>query len=112
MATSSGRDASGGGRVRLLFRSAAGRMRRRGVERLTAAPATERMIEGLHRAAVGLAEVTSEVSAYAGLLEEKMGELRARTAARRSAGSPNRFSTAPYRGQAGPQEAINHQISP
>lgn len=91
-------------------------MRRRGVERLTAAPATERMtermIEGLHRAAVGLAEVTSEVSAYAGLLEEKTGELRARASARRSAGSPNRFSTAPHLGQAGTHEAINHQISP
>ncbi len=91
-------------------------MRRRRAEHLAAVPTTdrmtERMIEGLHRAAVGLAEVTSEVSAYAGLLEEKTGELLARTSARRAAGSPNRFSTAPYLGQADTREAINHQISP
>ncbi|GIH74384.1 hypothetical protein [Planobispora longispora] len=55
------------------------RLRRRGVERLAAAPATEKVVDGLHRAAAGLVEVTSEVNAYAGLLEEKTGELRSKT---------------------------------
>ncbi|GAA3444244.1 hypothetical protein [Planomonospora venezuelensis] len=67
------------GRRARFFRAAVERLRRRGAERLAAAPATERVVEGLHRAATGLAEATSEVSAYAGLLEEKTGELRART---------------------------------
>lgn len=58
-------------------------LRRRGVERIVGAPATERVVERLHRAATGLAEVTSDVSAYAGLLEEKAGELHDRTRSRR-----------------------------
>ncbi|WP_433252043.1 hypothetical protein ACQPYK_07080 [Streptosporangium sp. CA-135522] len=76
------RGTSGTGRIRLL-RAAIERLRRRGVRRIAGAPVTDRMVEGLHRAAAGLAEVTSEVSAYAGLLEEKTGELHARTRARR-----------------------------
>ncbi|MET8332454.1 hypothetical protein ABZV14_08125 [Streptosporangium canum] len=76
------RGTPGSGRIRLL-RAAIGRLRHRGAERIAGAPATGRVVEGLHRAATGLAEVTSEVSAYAGLLEEKTGELHARTRARR-----------------------------
>ncbi|GGS91367.1 hypothetical protein GCM10010156_57100 [Planobispora rosea] len=71
------------GRIRLLLGRTVERLRRRGVERLAAAPATEKMVDGLHRAATGLVEVTSEVNAYAGLLEEKADELRARTRTRR-----------------------------
>jgi hypothetical protein len=76
------------GRLRLLLRTAFDRLRRRGAERLAAAPATEKVVGGLHRAAAGLAEVTSEVNAYAGLLEEKTGELRDKTRGRgKSTGS-------------------------
>lgn len=95
MDTSSERGTPDRKSVRLLL-LAAWRMRRRKVRHLAEVPAAERVIEGLHRATVGLAEVTSEVSAYAGLLEEKTGELRARTAARRSPRSPDGFSTASY----------------
>ncbi|GAA2888547.1 hypothetical protein GCM10010517_52550 [Streptosporangium fragile] len=85
------------------------RLRRRGVERITTAPATERVVVGLHRAATGLVEVTSEVNAYAGLLEEKTGELQARTRARRT-GSPNRFSTARAGGAPTAQERPNRRM--
>ncbi|MBG0827968.1 hypothetical protein HS041_09330 [Planomonospora sp. ID67723] len=79
-----GREGNGGeGRLHLLLRTAAERLGRRGAERLAAAPATEKVVGGLHRAATGLAEVTSEVNAYAELLEEKADELRARTRTRR-----------------------------
>jgi hypothetical protein len=71
------------GRMRRLLVRAVERARRRGVERLTGAPATEKVVGRLHRAASGLAEITSEVNAYAGLLEEKTGELRAKTRAAR-----------------------------
>jgi hypothetical protein len=78
--------------MRRLVRQAAERVRRRGMERITSAPATERVVGGLHRAASGLAEITSEVNAYAGLLEEKTGELRARTRAARHT-PPEKLST-------------------
>ncbi|WP_157250580.1 hypothetical protein [Nonomuraea typhae] len=55
------------------------RVRERGVERLTTTPAARRVAGRLHRAASGLAAVTAEVDAYAGLLEEKAGELHDRT---------------------------------
>ncbi|NRQ40748.1 hypothetical protein HII36_54425 [Nonomuraea sp. NN258] len=58
------------------------RLRRGGVARLAAAPAMERLAGRLHRAASNLAEVTSEVSAYADLLEEKAGDLHHRTKSR------------------------------
>lgn len=75
-------------RVRSFFarpavRSFFARLRNRGVDRLAAAPATERVVGRLHRAATNLAAVTSEVDAYAGLLEEKAEELHDRTRARR-----------------------------
>lgn len=66
------------------LRPFAARLRRKSVDRLAAAPATERVVGKLHRAATNLVEVTSEVNAYAGLLEEKTGELRDRTRARQS----------------------------
>ncbi|MGV9772266.1 hypothetical protein [Streptosporangium sp. NPDC003464] len=81
------RGTPGSGRIRLL-RTAIGRLRHRGAERIAGAPATGRVVAGLHRAAAGLAEVASEVSAYAGLLEEKAGELHARTRARRDPTGP------------------------
>ncbi|MFF5211452.1 hypothetical protein [Streptosporangium sp. NPDC000396] len=71
-------------RTRLHLRAAVERLRRHGVEHIASAPATEKVLRSLHRAATGLAEVASEVSAYAGLLEEKTGELQARTRARRN----------------------------
>ncbi|GAA2642952.1 MULTISPECIES: hypothetical protein [Nonomuraea] len=55
------------------------RFRRRWVARLAAAPATSWTVGRLHRAAANLVEVTAEVNAYAGLLEEKAEELRDRT---------------------------------
>ncbi|WP_084963664.1 hypothetical protein [Thermoactinospora rubra] len=73
------------GRLRRTLRPLFDRLRRRGVERIVAAPATERVVGRLHRAAANLAEVTSEVSAYAELLEEKTGELHDRTRARKKA---------------------------
>lgn len=85
MAKSFRRRAPGTGRIGLLLQAKVERLRRRGVERITASPATEKAVGSLHRAATGLAEVTSEVNAYAGLLEEKTGELQAKTRARRDA---------------------------
>lgn len=67
----------GMGRLRGLF----ARLRRRWISRVAGAPATSRVVGGLHRAASNLVEVTAEVNAYAGLLEEKAEELRDRTRA-------------------------------
>jgi hypothetical protein len=49
---------------------------------------TERTAVRLHRAAAGLVEVTSEVNAYAELLEEKAHELRTRVRDRERAPVP------------------------
>ncbi|MET9337127.1 hypothetical protein [Nonomuraea sp. NPDC003804] len=59
------------------------RLRRRWVARVAGAPATSRVVGRLHRAASNLVEVTAEVNAYAGLLEEKAEELKDRTLAHR-----------------------------
>jgi hypothetical protein len=83
---------------------------KRGAERVAAAPATGKVLGGLHRAATGLAEVTSEVSAYAGLLEEKTGELQARTRARRNSTAPGEFSTASYGEALAGQKRQNQQM--
>ncbi|MBG0813431.1 hypothetical protein [Planomonospora sp. ID82291] len=65
---------------------------------------TERTAVRLHRAAAGLAEVTSEVNAYAELLEEKAHELRTRARDRERAPAPPaspEFSTGFSTGRSG-----------
>lgn len=49
------------------------------VGRVASARVSRRVAGRLHRAASGLAAVTSEVDAYAGLLEEKADALHAKT---------------------------------
>ncbi|GIH89621.1 hypothetical protein ACFFMN_13515 [Planobispora siamensis] len=100
------------GRAGLLLRSVAGRLGRRGAERIAAAPAAEKVIEGLHRAASGLAEVTSEVSAYAGLLEEKTDALRDLVRDRRNPQVSTEFSTGTSRNSPATPKPRNHPISP
>jgi hypothetical protein len=113
MAKSFRRRAPGTGRIGVLTTTAERLLRRwirRGTERVAAAPATGRVLGSLHRAATGLAELTSEVSAYAGLLEEKTGELQARTRARRDSTAPGEFSTASYGEALAGQTRQNRQM--
>ncbi|GII03526.1 hypothetical protein [Planobispora takensis] len=100
------------GRLALFLRSAAGRLGRRGAERIAAAPAAEKVVERLHRAASGLAEVTSEVSAYAGLLEEKTDALRDLARDRRNPQISTEFSTGTSRNSPATPKPQNHRISP
>ncbi|GGK59211.1 hypothetical protein Ppa06_17960 [Planomonospora parontospora subsp. parontospora] len=94
------------GRFRLVVREAAARLRRGGVRTPRRPPVvrvTERTAVRLHRAAAGLAEVTSEVNAYAELLEEKAHELRTRARDReRAPGPPASRGFPPSFPQAGP----------
>ncbi|MBG0820862.1 hypothetical protein HS048_08965 [Planomonospora sp. ID91781] len=99
MGTWFGRIPPGSGRFRLAVRKAAARLRRGGVRTPWRPPVvrvTERTAVRLHRAAAGLAEATSEVNAYAELLEEKAHELRVRARNRERAPGPpasREFST-------------------
>ncbi|MFC4057952.1 hypothetical protein ACFOWE_06580 [Planomonospora corallina] len=103
MATWFRRVPPGPGGLRRIVRSAAERLRLRGLpgrrsagrldparitEHLASVRVTERTAGRLHRAAAGLAEVTSEVHAYAELLEEKADELRARARAQERTAGP------------------------
>ncbi|MEV6863529.1 hypothetical protein AB0M44_21300 [Streptosporangium subroseum] len=113
MAKSFRRRAPGTGRIGLLTATAERLLCgwiTRGAERVAAAPATGKVLGSLHRAATGLAEATSEVSAYAGLLEEKTGELQARTRARRNSTAPGEFSTASYGEALAGQKRQNQQM--
>ncbi|GGL52863.1 hypothetical protein [Planomonospora parontospora] len=100
---SSGRAARSGSWGRAARSGSSGRAAG-GARRPPAVRVTERTAARLHRAAAGLAEVTSEVNAYAELLEEKADELRARARDRERAPDPpasREFSTEFSTGRSG-----------